>query len=401
MNILYAILVFFLVGLVYSHLVHEFAPTTPPKLPVEVYELDYQDPYQFQEVCRVQQPVVILDPPAYPSVVPSLQECMRQFPKHSLCIKNRLDFPQDTTGIDVPLHTAVRDLFMGTDQDTKNTVRDLFAGTEKDTEKGTEKGESHYFTENNGTSTEGFLCKTGLDRRIAEEADHALAPPMILYKNCDWMTGGPGVTTPLRYHTYNRKYLRVIEGPSIRIKLIPWSHSALHERRDYDTYTFVSGVNPWNPHPKHRADVDRMTETGQMVEVELHCGQMLYVPPYWWYSIQYSKEDRGPTVVIEHTYATYMNRLASIGDLIRHWLQRQTTMQIVLRTFQGAITPTKDSAKSSTESSDKTSTKSYDKSYDKSSDKSYPEDDDDDAIDSHVVESTSVSIPSQESIEIP
>lgn len=366
MNILYAILVFFLVGLVYSHLVHEFAPTTPPKLPVEVYELDYQDPYQFQEVCRVQQPVVILDPPAYPSVVPSLQECMRQFPKHSLCIKNRLDFPQDTTGIDVPLHTAVRDLFMG---------------TEKDTKKATEKGESHYFTENNGTTPQGFLCKTGLDRRIAEEADPALAPPMTLYKNCDWMTGGPGVTTPLRYHTYNRKYLRVIEGPSIRIKLIPWSQSTLHERRDYDTYTFVSGVNPWNPHPTHRADVDRMTETGQMVEVELHCGQMLYVPPYWWYSIQYSSIST--TVVIEHTYATYMNRLASIGDLMRHWLQRQTTMQIVLRTFQGAVTPAKESIDSS----------------DVSSDVSCPYDDD--AIDPHVVESTSVSIPSQESIEIP
>ena len=365
---LYAILVFFIVGLVYSHLLQEFAPSVPPKLPVEVYELDYQDPQQFQEVCRVRLPVVILDPPADPSVLPNLQECMRQFPKQSVCIKNRLDFPQDTTGIDMPLHAAVRDLF-----------------TESDN---SESSPSQYFTENNGTDPQGFLYKTGLDRLIAEEMDHALAPPMTMYKNYDWMTGGPGVATPLRYHTYNRKYLRVIEGPSIRVKLVPWSASRtsspsrafhhLYERRDYDTYTFISEIDLWNPSPTHRDVVDHMKDTGQMVEVELHCGQMLYVPPYWWYSIQYHtkegpecnvgpdrfppgrssivqgcdlrsltgvsrRETTGlPSVVIEHTYATYMNRLASIGDLARHWLQRQTTTQVILRTFQGAISPPKE-----------------------------------------------------------
>jgi hypothetical protein len=335
MNLLYAILVFFIVGLVYSHLVQEFAPSVPLKLPVEVYELDYQDPQQFQEVCRVQQPVVILDPPAYPSNIPTLQECIRQYPKQSLCIKNRLDFPHDTTGIEVPLHTAVHDLFTGTDTS------------------------SHYFTENNGADPQSFLCKTGLDRMIAEEADHALAPPMTMYKNYDWMTGGSGVTTPLRYHTYTRKYLRVIEGPSIRVKMVPRSVSnshTFHERSDYDTYTFLSEMDLWN------------SDTKDVVEVELHCGHMLYVPPYWWYSIQYQTgpcprqaslapdtvtqdycleqkkpDSLGlPSVVVEHTYATYMNRLASIGDLARHWLQRQTTMQIVLRTFQGAISPVKD-----------------------------------------------------------
>ena len=365
MNILYAILVFFIVGLVYSHLVQEFAPSVPQKLPVEVYELDYQDPQQFQEVCRVQQPVVILDPPAYPSILPTLQECIRQFPKQSLCIKNRLDFPQDTTGIDMPLH-SVRDLF--TDSDNS------------------ESSPSQYFTENNGTDPQGFLCKTGLDRLIAEESDRALAPPMTMYKNYDWMMGGPGVATPLRYHTYNRKYLRVVEGPSIRIKLVPWSTSpALRERRDYDTYTFISDMNLWNPPPTQQVDIDRMKETGQMVEVELHCGQMLYVPPYWWYSIQYQSGHQSgqcprqglQSVVIEHTYATYMNRLASIGDLARHWLQRQTTTQVILRTFQGA--------KEESEQSTTTET----------------DDPDSPMVDDSLSPSLPVPIPLQESIEIP
>jgi hypothetical protein len=131
-----------------------------------------------------------------------------------------------------------------------------------------------------------------------------------------------------------------------------------------------------------------------MVEVELHCGQMLYVPPYWWYSIQYQSgqcprqsdyrlEQNKPgsfglqSVVIEHTYATYMNRLASIGDLARHWLQRQTTMQIILRTFQGAK---EESEQSTTTETD---------------DPARP------MVDDSLSPSLPVPIPPQESIEIP
>jgi hypothetical protein len=132
-----------------------------------------------------------------------------------------------------------------------------------------------------------------------------------------------------------------------------------------------------------------------MVEVELHCGQMLYVPPYWWYSIQYHTTGQCPrqsdyrleqnkpgsfglqSVVIEHTYATYMNRLASIGDLARHWLQRQTTMQIILRTFQGAK---EESEQSTTTETD---------------DPARP------MVDDSLSLSLPVPIPPQESIEIP
>jgi hypothetical protein len=312
MNFLYAILVFFLVGLLYSHLVQEFAPTdhdSTSSSPIEVYELDYIDPLHFQEVCRVRQPVVILDPPAFPSTLPSLHECAQQFPKQTLCVKNRMDFPEDTQGIDVPFHTAMGNLFV----DSKSATE-----------------ASNYFTEDNGP---GFLRATGLDRILSKEADPVLAPPMIMHRACDWLTGGAGVTTPLRYHTYSRKYLRVIEGPSVHIKLIPRSHF-FHERCDYDTYTFVSEVDPWEARGKHQTDMNRLVDMGRVAEIELHCGQMLYLPPYWWYSIRYPSSG---TVLVEHTYATYMNRLASVGDLARHWLQKQTTIQIVLRSCQGVI----------------------------------------------------------------
>ena len=309
----YAIVVFILVALVYSHLVQEFAPSSVPgggAVPAEVYELDYSDPATFHDTCRVRHPVVILDPPAYPSSIPTRQECMRRFPQQTLYVKHRQDYPLDVEGIDVRFDTAMPGMF--------STPVVASEGV-------TDASRSPYFTENNGN---GFLRETGIDRTLAEEGDAALAPPMTSYRAYDWMTGGAGATTPLRYHTYSRRYWRVIEGPSVRIKLIPWTYTRqLHERRDYDAYEFFSEVDVWDPaagepNHTHAADLARITASRGIAEIELHCGQMLYLPPYWWYSVQYPSAG---TVMVEHTYATYMNRLANLGDLGRHWLQRYTS----------------------------------------------------------------------------
>jgi hypothetical protein len=305
----YAIAVFFLVVLVYSHLIQEF-PASAGATAAEVYELDYSDPATFQDTCRVRHPVVILDPPAYPSSIPTRQECLRRFPQHTLYVKHRQDYPLDVEGIDVRFDTAMQGMF------STSVVTDA--------------SRSPYFTENNGN---GFLREAGMDQTLAEEGDDAaLAPPMTSYRAYDWMTGGAGGTTPLRYHTYSRRYWRVVEGPSVRIKLIPWTYSRLlHERRDYDAYEYFSEVDVWDPHanakPAHAADLARIAASRGIAEIELHCGQMLYLPPYWWYSVQYPSAG---TVIVEHTYATYMNRLAHLGDLGRHWLQRFTTYYTTL-----------------------------------------------------------------------
>jgi len=323
----YAIVVFILVALVYSHLVQEFAPSSVPgggggaAVQAEVYELDYSDPATFHDTCRVRHPVVILDPPAYPSSISTRQECLRRFPQHTLYVKHRQDYPLDVEGIDVRFDTAMTGMF--------STPTPPAAATNEAVSDVPRSPCSPYFTENNGN---GFLRETGIDHTLAEEGDAALAPPMTSYRAYDWMTGGAGATTPLRYHTYSRRYWRVVEGPSVRIKLIPWTYTRhLHERRDYDTYEFFSEVDVWDPHantkPAHAADLARIAASRGIAEIELHCGQMLYLPPYWWYSVQYPSAG---TVIVEHTYATYMNRLANLGDLGRHWLQRSTSYYTTL-----------------------------------------------------------------------
>lgn len=57
------------------------------------------------------------------------------------------------------------------------------------------------------------------------------------------------------------------------------------------------------------------------LEFDVAEGYALYVPPYWWYSIQYT--DDPATFICSVSYNTIMNCVSNLPDLGLYWLQQQ------------------------------------------------------------------------------
>jgi hypothetical protein len=180
--------------------------------------------------------------------------------------------------------------------------------------------DSRYILENNAS----FLEESKLKKKISK-MDEILTPSYNCISHYDYLGGSAGACSPLRYHTYTRKYLVVCEG-KIRVKMAPWETTKyLHKISDYDAFEFRSPVNVWNVQEKYTHDMDKV----QMLDFEVSSSHVLYIPPYWWYSIQY---DGVTSAIIEYTYGTFVNRIAYIGDIGRHWLQQQNIVSKVTKT---------------------------------------------------------------------
>jgi hypothetical protein len=129
------------------------------------------------------------------------------------------------------------------------------------------------------------------------------------------MMGTKQLGTPLRYHTGYRHFLTVQTG-RIMVKMTPWkSAKYLYPIQDFENYEFWSPVNVWNPQPKYLHEMDKL----RFIEFDVTAGHVLYIPPYWFYSIQYLEED---TLVCGFTYHTPMNCLANLPNLTRYYLQQ-------------------------------------------------------------------------------
>jgi hypothetical protein len=82
-----------------------------------------------------------------------------------------------------------------------------------------------------------------------------------------------------------------------------------------DTMEFRSPVNAWKPQTQYVSDVSKV----RFLEVDVSVGSVLYIPPYWWYTIRYSADTE--TGVASFTYNTVMNVVANLSDWSTHFLQ--------------------------------------------------------------------------------
>lgn len=167
-----------------------------------------------------------------------------------------------------------------------------------------------YITENNYD----FLEETGAIK-VFSYNDMFLRPPLVSKCDYDFMSGTAESHTPLRYNLTYRNYFYVTQG-SVNVKLIPPNAGKyLQEKKDYDNFEFKSPINPWNVQEKHRNEYEKV----KALDVELKEGMILYVPPYWWYSIYYSKMSS----ICSFKYGTFMNTLSILPELSMYLLQGQ------------------------------------------------------------------------------
>jgi hypothetical protein len=174
--------------------------------------------------------------------------------------------------------------------------------------------ESRYVTENNGD----FLEETGLVKTFKYN-DAFLRPPMVSKCTYDVVCASPGTQTPLRFELNYRNYYLVTQG-TIKLRLIaPHASKYLYPVSDYDNFEFRSPVNPWQVQSEYRADFDKI----KTMDVDLSAGQIIYIPAYWWCSMQFPPD---VSTICCFKYRTYMNTI-SIADKLCMWMLQQQNVK--------------------------------------------------------------------------
>ncbi len=261
---------------------------------LEIYEMDYTNNLNLQDVCDVRQPVLFNVRDIIPGLFSDLNaQNVAKYSSHDVRLKDSRDYYSDTLNEQIPVDSITLALHT-----TIHILENDKTGC--------------YFSEDN----EEFLEESGIGKRI-QAIDDLLRPSFTVHSSYDILFGSPNTTTPLRYHTNCRQFLCVTSG-KIRVKMTPWkSTKYLHPYKDYEHYEFRSLVHPTNPSKCYMSDFEKTN----FIDFEVNEGTTLYVPPYWWYSIIYL--DDPSTFVCKTTYSTLMNSLSNLPDLTLYILQQQ------------------------------------------------------------------------------
>jgi len=281
------ILIFLIILFLYIHIVHQYKRSED----LEIYEMDYSTNEHFQEVCEVKQPVLF----DYRSVNPEFFEKLTYDsvcePKHAnsdIKVKDINDYWESDDAVDyivLPFQTGTN--LMRTDPKSK------------------------YFTENN----QDFLEETGLLKTL-QACDSDIKPSLTAISKYDICTASKDTVTPLRYHLSNRHFLCINSG-KIRVKMTPWkSTKYLYQNRDFENFEFRSPINVWKPQKKYMHEMDKI----KFLEFEVLEGHMLFIPPYWWYSIKYTSET--DSILCGFTYSSVMNCISNSPELMKYYIQQ-------------------------------------------------------------------------------
>lgn len=287
MQSVFAVLIFCVILFFYLHIYFHMKTSND----LEVYEIDQPSKDKLEEVCDLRQPVLFDYANERLMESCTLNAIRASYGAFDVRLRNVKDAADeaDATELYVPL--------------TLHAVAESFRSDK----------ESRYISENNGD----FLEETGLVKTFKYN-DAFLRPPMVSKCMYDFMCASPGTTTPLRYELNYRNYYLVTHG-SVKMRLIaPHASKYLYPVSDYDNFEFRSPVNPWKVQSEYRADFDKI----KTMDVELRAGQIIYIPAYWWCSIQFPEMQPNATICC-FKYRTYMNTISVLDKICMWFLQQQ------------------------------------------------------------------------------
>ena len=288
MSSLLSILIFLIILFVYIHLTDQHKTSND----LELFEFDYISNKELNESCNIKQPLVFnyKDINEYFVSTVQLENLENQSENITLYDKNNEE---------IVLNFSSANLLVQSDK--KHT----------------------YYSENN----ENFIYDSNL-QNVYETNDNFLKPHFTVHTKYDIHIGTENTYTPLQYHNFYRKFFIVHSG-KIRVKLIPPKYNKyLNEVKDYENYRFYSSIDIWEPSKNHV----HLTEKTKSMEFDIDSGNVLYIPPYWWYSIKYLYHDDTPCLYSSITYVTPMNILSNIKHYVLYYIQQSNTKEINIRT---------------------------------------------------------------------
>ena len=326
--------------LFYVHLQFQYKK----KEDLEIYEMDYLSNANLQEVTDLKQPVFFSiegTEPLFSQLHPNLQEevVVKDVGDYrrssSLSISEGKDGTKETAIIGIALSFSSAYGLM--DSDPKHV----------------------FYSENNGT----FLEETDL-LPVFQKFVPKIGTGWSVQNRYDLLFGSPKVTMPWKFHTSSQRFLVVSPGSGVRVKMTPWkSRKYMDLVYDYDAFDF------W---------ARSVQETNmKCLDFELKAGQVLYIPPYWFYSVEFLSE--GPptnhsdksqiSFLASFTFATPMNILANIDHYGYNFFQ-QTSSASMIKT----IVPFSSSHKSDKEEEEEEEVQVEGQNFEAQTDPILPED---------------------------
>jgi hypothetical protein len=288
MKIIFALFIFCIVLFIYLHI--QFHLKTSDEL--EIYEIDETSKDKFEEILDLRQPVLFHW--NNPKIIETTNKTYlsTHYPSFDVKIRNTREKEEDQSDLYVPLSLQVANQLFKQDKN------------------------SSYFSERN----KDFLEETGLVKQFKFH-DSFLRPIMMSINEYDILMGSKEVCTPLQYEVNYRNFFLVTQGTA-KIKLTPpYNKKHLYINYDYENFEFSSPIHAWNPLPKYKTDLEKV----KFAEFTLTPGKVLFIPPYWWYSIQFVNAE---TSISSFKYRTYMNQLAILPYTTLHLLQMQNIKRV-------------------------------------------------------------------------
>ena len=148
---------------------------------------------------------------------------------------------------------------------------------------------------------------------ITQKWDRFLKPFASFSQN-DVLFGSKFTVTPFYYHNATSLFLFIPpRSKEVKIRMCPFSFR--QKLQVVEDYTENEG---WSPIPPKT-----IASTSGILDFFLYSGKVLYVPPYWFYSIEFFDSK---TIVNKVKYTTPLNALANIKSVFMKFSQNHSTV---------------------------------------------------------------------------
>jgi len=269
-----SIIIFILVLLLYLHLQQQFKYFTD----MQIYETKYISKPLFLEESATKLPMII-----HLEEIPSICLETETLNTEELHVKDVREIYRNSEVQNLPLSFSRATVLMDTDK------------------------QSAYFSSQNSHvfANDSFTY-------ITRKWDHLLKP-FASFAQYDIMLGSKFTITPFSYHNATALFLFIPpRSKEVKIKMCPFSfHPKLQIIEDY------ASNEGWSPIPPKT-----IASKYGILDFFLYSGKVLFIPPYWFYSIEFFDSK---TIVNKVKYTTPLNALAHIKSFFMNFSQHQKT----------------------------------------------------------------------------
>jgi len=249
---------------------------------LEIYETDFTTNKELNDSANLKQPFIF----SFSEFDQNLSSLALtdEYGSFDVFVKDATDYFADKPPQSIVLTLSAASSLMSTDPDAK------------------------YYSDSNSH----FIDETGV-QKYYQQFDKYLQPHFSMSSKYDVVFGSAGVSTPLVYHTYERRYIYVTGNDNISVKMTPWrSTKYMIVNKNYKDYEFSSPLNVWKPQDAYMGGYQKM----KFLEFVVRPGNILYVPPFWHYSIQFKKDQQ---FIHVFNYGSLMNIFSNAFNLGNHF----------------------------------------------------------------------------------